>query len=84
MNLKLFDFFLLLIKIVLLQKKIIKKLLNFRGVTYFFPGGIVKKQEFGYLGTVLVAEKKYLYKLLVLYNLIFSKDYKVHFASLQT
>ena len=33
-----------------------KKKIKISRVTYFFTGGIVKKQEFGYVGTVLVAE----------------------------
>ena len=48
-------------------------MLNFQGVTYFFTVGIVKKQVFGYVGTVLVAElNTCMYKkLLVLHHLVF-------------
>ena len=48
----------------------------------FFTGSIVKKQEFGYVGIVLVAEiNMYMYKkLLVLHHLILSKNYVTHFA----
>ena len=34
----------------------LKKVLNFRRVTYFFTGVIVKKMEFGYVGIVWVTE----------------------------
>ena len=38
-------------------------MLNFEGVTYFFTGGIVKKQVFTYVGIALVAEiNMYMYK----------------------
>ena len=55
---------------------------SFQGVTYFFTWGIVKKYEFGYVGTVLVAEINiYMYKKLsVIHHLILSKDYVAHFA----
>ena len=66
----------------MLKKKILNKILSFQGVTYFFIGGIVKKKEFGYVGTVLVAEMNIYMnkKLLVHHYLIFSKDYAAHFA----
>ena len=57
-------------------------MLNFQGVTYFFKGGITKKQDFRYVGTVLFAELNiYMYKkLLVPHHLTLSIDYETYFA----
>ena len=56
--------------------------MNFQGVRYFFNEGLVKKQELGYIGTVLVRELNiYMYtKLLVLHHLILSKGNVAYFA----
>ena len=55
---------------------------NFKGVTYLFPRGTVKKKEFGYVGTVFVAEVNiYMYqKLEVLRHLTLPKDYVAYFG----
>ena len=72
------------LEIILLKKKKkkFKKILNFQGVTYFFTGGIVKKYEFGYVGTILVTELNiYVYNnLLVLGRLILSVYYVAYFS----
>ena len=62
--------------------KKIQKNIKVSGGNIFLYRAHCQKKEFGYVGTVLVAELNIcMYnKLLVFYHLIFSKDYVAYFA----